>query len=73
MQQLINQTITVMKNQKEIRNAFWNEFPQFKSEYRSNKRQNDYCCDIRCAFVEWVDSLMKSGRISEKLCNNVTL
>lgn len=62
-----------MKTQKEVRKQFWNEFPQFKSEYRSNKRQNDYSCDIRCAFVDWVDYLMKSGEISEKLAYNVTL
>ena len=62
-----------MKTQKQVRQLFWDSFPEFKPEYRSKKRQNQYNCDIRCTFVSFVDSLMKNGEISEKLANNVTL
>lgn len=62
-----------MTTQKEIRKAFWNENAQFQKEYRSNKRQNEYNCTIRSYFVEYVDYLCKSGVISAKLANRVTL
>jgi hypothetical protein len=62
-----------MKTQKEVRDAFWEAFPQFAKERRSRKKQNDYYTDIRCAFVEFLDQLLKSNQISEKLCNRVTL
>ena len=57
----------------EIRANFWNSFPQFKSDYKRGKTQNDYCCDIRCSFVDYVDYLLKNGDITEKQANNTTL
>ena len=62
-----------MKTISEVRKSFWNEFPQFLNEYKKIKRQNEYSCDCRCAFVEYVDYLQKDGVISEKLANKVTL
>ena len=62
-----------MRTQKEIRMAFWESYPQHKTERRSNKKQNDYCTDIRCDFVEYVEFLRSSGIISEKLAHKVTL
>jgi len=62
-----------MTTQKQVRESFWNAHPQFKSEYRSRTRQNDYKCDIRCSFVDYVDRLERDGQISEKLANRVTL
>jgi hypothetical protein len=62
-----------MKTQKEVRNAFWEAFPQFAKERRSRKRQNDYYTDIRCSFVDFVDQLRKDNQISEPLANRVTL
>ena len=62
-----------MKTQKEVRKAFWDSFPQFKSEYRANKRQNEYHTDIRCSFVDFVDCLQRNGQISDKLAERVTL
>jgi hypothetical protein len=62
-----------MKTKKEIRMAFWESFPHHKSERRTNKTQNDYCTNIRCDFVEYVEFLRRSGIISEKLANRVTL
>ncbi len=62
-----------MNTQAEVRDSFWNVFTEFQGEYRSRKRQNDYRADIRRMFVDFVDSLQKSGQISEKLANRVTL
>jgi hypothetical protein len=56
-----------------IRDGFWNAHPQFESERRSRKRQNDYRTDIRVSFVDYVDSLRRDGEISEALASRVTL
>ena len=57
----------------QIRKMFWDNSPQFKNEYRTKKKQNDYCCDIRCSFVDFVDFLLKDGQITERQANNITL
>jgi hypothetical protein len=62
-----------MRTIKQVRQNFWATFPQFKSDYRVKKRQNDYCIDIRCTFVDYVDSLQRYGIISDKLADKVTL
>lgn len=62
-----------MKTQKEVRSAFWESFPEFRSEYRKTYRQNQYRTDIRVSFVDFVDSLQRSGQISESLAQRVTL
>ena len=63
----------MLKTITQVRESFWESFPQYKSHYKKNKRQNDYICDIRCSFVDYVDYLQKDGQISEKLANRVTL
>lgn len=62
-----------MKTQSEVRKSFWESFPEFKSEFRTKKRQNQYNTTIRCCFVDYVDSLRRDGAISESLANRVTL
>ena len=62
-----------MTTQKQVRESFWNAFPQFKSEYKKTYTQNQYHTDIRCSFVDYVDMLAKDGVISEKLAQRVTL
>jgi hypothetical protein len=62
-----------MKTQKQVRESFWEAFPQYASERRTGKRQNDYRADIRMAFVDYVDMLSRDGTISEKLALRVTL
>ena len=62
-----------MTTQKQVRESFWNAFPQFKSEYKKTYTQNQYRTDIRCSFVDYVDMLAKDGVISEKLAQRVTL
>ena len=62
-----------MTTQKEIRNSFWNAHPQYKSEYRTKKKQNEYKCDIRQEFCFYIDMLIREKKISEKLGYKVTL
>ena len=57
----------------EVRNLFFEEFPQYKSERRTRKSQNEYSCDCRCAFVDFVDFWRKDGKISERAADNITL
>lgn len=66
-----------MTTQKQIRNAFWAENPNFKFQTREagifSKGQNAQCATVRCAFIDYVDYLFKSGQITEKLAHRVTL
>lgn len=62
-----------MKTISEIRKSFWEAFPEYISDYRKTKRQNQYKADIRMAFVDYVDTLEKSGAIPQKLANKATL
>ena len=62
-----------MKTITEVRNAFWEAHPQFASERRSKKRQNDYRVDIRVSFCEYLDVLERNQIISEKLADKATL
>lgn len=60
-------------NFKQVRDLFFEEFPEYRSERRARKSQNDYSCDCRCAFVDFVDYLRKSGEISDRTADNITL
>jgi hypothetical protein len=62
-----------MKTLSELRRCFWATFPEYQKEYRKRKTQNDYKCDIRCSWVDWLDSLAKSGEITRKLAERATL
>lgn len=62
-----------MKTITEIRAAFWQAHPEFRGEYRTHKRQNDYSTDIRCCFVDWLDLIRKDGLISDWLADKATL
>lgn len=65
-------TLTHAYNEEgEVRAAFWREHPQFTP--RGDGSQNRQTCDCRAAFVDFVDSLQKSGQISDKLADSVTL
>ncbi len=62
-----------MKIVSEIRIAFWEQYPEFKGEFKASKRQNDYRVDIRVAFVLFVDYLARDGQITEALAKRVIL
>lgn len=64
-------------NQKQLRREFWQTFPHFSEQARAagiiSKGQNAQCATVRCAFVDWLDSLCRSGEVSEKLAQRATL
>ena len=62
-----------MKTISEVRAAFWEDHGQFRHMYRKTWRQNQYSATIRTAFVDYVDSLQKSGQITEALAARATL
>lgn len=64
-----------MTTQTEIRESFWEFLPGTYSHTQNGKRktQNDYPCEVRSAFVDYVDMLARSGEISESLASRVTL
>jgi len=69
-----------MTNQQQIRAAFWAAFPNLpRRRYRYSWSRSDktaelvYPADTRCAFVDYVDQLQRSGEISEALANRATL
>jgi hypothetical protein len=69
-----------MTTQKQIRAAFWSTHPTAnRKRYpardwtREDKSHRDYCTDTRCAFVDFLDSLHRSGQISDALANRATL
>lgn len=67
-----------MTTQKQIRAAFWRDYQGIKGI--SRRKITDYSgigkmhnTDTRCAFVDYVDQLNKSGVISAELADRVTL
>ena len=61
----------MIKNQTVLRNSFWATYTEF-TRIRG-KSQNDYPADVRMAFVDYVDSLVRTGQISESLAARATL
>jgi hypothetical protein len=69
-----------MTNQKQIRAAFWEAFPNLpRRRYRYSWNPRDktaelvFPIDTRCAFVDYLDQLQRAGIISESLANRATL
>ncbi len=76
-----------LTTQYAVRAAFWESMPGhirpgFIACGRSEKTgrlvyrrrtQNEYPATVRCAFVDYVDSLSRDGVISSTLAHNVTL
>jgi len=69
-----------MTNQKQIRAAFWEAFPDLpRRRYRYSPNRSDktaqlvYPIDTRCAFVDFLDQLQRDGIISEALADRATL
>lgn len=57
----------------EVRNSFWDCHPCFKHQYKEGKRQNQYSTEICSAFVEHVDNLYRSGMVTTRIADVVTL
>ncbi len=68
-----------METEDEVRESFWAEMPETPEFVRAHERwlngaeQNDLPTDVRCAFVDYVDSLAREGSISQLLAHEVTL
>lgn len=66
-----------MKNQKQVRKAFWQFLRESNPELfkfaKVSKSQNEQITDIRVTFTDWLDSMYKSGQITEKQVNKYTL
>lgn len=62
-----------IKTVTELRKAFWEEHPEFKEFYIKGARQNQYKCDIRVAFVDFVNSKRRDESISASLSYRATL
>ena len=67
----------MMTNQKQIRSAFWDAHPHLEEQAREagmlTAPQNRQCATVRCSFVDFVDSLHRSGLISNALADRATL
>jgi len=63
--------------QSEIREAFWNEYPDLEREARRRKTlskgHNAQTTTCRTFFCNFVNLLFESGQISEKLADKATL
>ena len=66
-----------MKNQKQVRQAFWQFLKESNPELfkfaKVSKSQNEQITDIQVNFTDWLDYQHKSGQITEKQVNNYTL
>jgi hypothetical protein len=56
--------------QAQVRQAFWLEYPQAS---KRKQRDGDYVTDTRVMFCDFVESLSRSGMISDALASRVTL
>lgn len=65
----------MMTTQKQVRRAFWNDNPGLSRRKITSfdGKGKMYTVDTRCAFVDFVDYLQHSGKISEALADKVTL
>lgn len=61
----------MITTQKQLRDMFWEQHPQFKRI--PGKTQNDYQTDVRIRWCEWINNLYLSDRISKALVERSTL
>ena len=72
----------MLTTQKQVRAAFWEAAGngEFKGMNVTPRKITDYSgsghmhnTDTRCAFVDWLDGMEKSGQLKEGLAERVTL
>lgn len=72
----------MITTQKQVRQAFWAAWregafsgmdvtPRRITNYSGNGKMHN--TDTRCAFVDWLDGMEKSGEVSQELAERVTL
>ena len=65
---------TEFKSRAQAKAAFLDELPEdIRRLYRRGRPQNGQCCDLRCAWVDWVDASVRSGRMTERMGQTITL
>lgn len=57
---------------RQLRREFWVNHPEMRNRRRTGG-QNEQDTDTRCAFVDYVDALFRSGTISTRLAADATL
>ena len=65
----------MITTQREARAEFWRQHPDLdrrKIPHYSGKGTM-YTTDTRVAFVDWIDYMSKSGQITDRVAQNVTL
>ncbi len=55
---------------RELRRQFWQAHPTLS---RRRLPDGSYMTDTRCAFVDFVDAMARSGLVSEAVAQRVTL
>jgi len=60
-----------MKTQKDLRAAFWCYHPEFTRKGRT--KQNQYHADIRMAWCDFVEAMLRNGIIGYGLSHRATL
>jgi hypothetical protein len=68
----------MITNQRDLRRAFWEQHAHLPNITRKKIRNYSgngtmHNTDTRCAFVDWVDAMSKSGQISQALAERATL
>ena len=61
-----------VQTQAVIREAFW-RIHEGVYKRKGRQKQNEYSCEIRTAWNDFVDMLKKTNQISEKLASRATL
>lgn len=60
--------------QYQLRREFWETFPELDARQIPDHSGKGYMykADTRCTWVDWIDSLSKSGAISQQLAQRAT-
>jgi len=68
---------TTYTTQAQLREAFWDSFPNLESEARKrrtlSKGQNAQTTSCRSWFVDFIDTKHRQGQISDALADRATL
>ncbi len=62
-----------LEDEEDVREAFWDEHPEFENDRDDDKSQNDYNATIRTTFCDWLDGANRDQRLTDELAGEVTL
>ena len=65
----------MITTQRELRKAFWQQFPNLQRKKITNYSGNGtmHVTDTRVTWCDWLDGLSKNGEISQELAQRATL